>query len=148
RCTSPSTPPTSVASARSLHDALPIYGALMQVVFDNLLGNAIKYSTPDTPIDLSARCLASGALEVAVSDEGPGIGASEQRQVFERYYRSPMVLSHTGIGLGLHIVRRIVTLHGGSVWLDPHYRRGARFVVRFPPPVAQAVPELGGASLA
>src|SRR5690606_40389879 len=84
RCTSPSTPPTSVASARSLHDALPIYGALMQVVFDNLLGNAIKYSTPDTPIDLSARRLASGALEVAVSDEGPGIGASEQRQVFER----------------------------------------------------------------
>jgi two-component system, sensor histidine kinase LadS len=120
--------------------------ALVQVVFDNLLGNAIKYSLPQTAIQLSVRHLASGAVEVAVSDRGPGISAAEQGQVFERYYRSPSVLSHTGIGLGLHIVRRIVTLHGGSVWLDPQYRRGARFVVLFPPPATESLPAFSDAS--
>ena len=107
---------------------------LVQVVFDNLLGNAIKYSPPSTPISLAVQRLASGAVEVAVSDQGPGINPAEQGQIFDRYYRSPSVLSHTGIGLGLHIVRRVVALHGGNVWLDPHYRQGARFIVRFPPP--------------
>ncbi|AJD47453.1 integral membrane sensor signal transduction histidine kinase [Isoalcanivorax pacificus W11-5] len=120
--------------------------ALVQVVFDNLLGNAIKYSLPHTPISVSVRQLASGAVEVSVSDQGPGILPAEQAQIFDRYYRSPSVLSHTGIGLGLHIVRRVVTLHGGSVWLDPHYRQGARFIVRFPPPAAENLPAFSDAS--
>lgn len=77
-----------------------------------------------------------GTVEIAVADQGPGVPLDEQAQVFERYYRSPGALSHSGIGIGLHIVKRIVTLHGGTVWLDARYREGARFVVRFSPLVS------------
>ncbi|MCK0538212.1 sensor histidine kinase [Alcanivorax quisquiliarum] len=107
--------------------------ALIQVVFDNLIGNALKYARPDSPVLLSVRRQPDGAVEIAVADQGPGVPPDEQAQVFERYYRSPGVLSHSGIGIGLHIVKRIVTLHDGTVWLDARYREGARFVVRLPP---------------
>ncbi len=120
-----------------------IDAALVQVVFDNLIGNAIKYSPPHAPIHVLAHRFSSGAVEVVVSDRGPGIPANERTRVFERYYRSPTVLSHAGIGLGLHIVRRIVMLHGGDVWVDGTYTAGARFVVRFPPVTAMQVEQQG-----
>ncbi|KAF0809408.1 histidine kinase [Alcanivorax sp. S71-1-4] len=120
-----------------------IDAALVQVVFDNLIGNAIKYSPPHAPIHVLVHRFSSGAVEVAVSDRGPGIPANERTRVFERYYRSPTVLSHAGIGLGLHIVRRIVMLHGGDVWVDGTYMAGARFVVRFPPVTAMQVEQQG-----
>ncbi len=120
-----------------------IDAALVQVVFDNLIGNAIKYSPPHSPIQVLAHRFSSGAVEVVVSDRGPGIPANERSRVFERYYRSPTVLSHAGIGLGLHIVRRIVMLHGGDVWVDGTYTAGARFVVRFPPVTAMQVEQQG-----
>ena len=115
---------------------LKVDAALIQVVFDNLIGNALKYARPDSPVLLSVQRQPGGAVEIAVVDQGPGVPPDEQAQVFERYYRSPGALNHSGIGIGLHIVKRIVTLHGGTVWLDARYREGARFVVRFPPPVS------------
>lgn len=129
-----------IASGRDIMLSLPeqavmlkVDTALIQVVFDNLIGNALKYASADAPVVVGVQPLPSGAVEIAVTDQGPGVSPDEQGRVFERYYRSPAVLSHSGIGLGLHIVRRIVTLHGGTVWLDADYHEGARFVVQLPP---------------
>ncbi|HEX9105139.1 MAG TPA: HAMP domain-containing sensor histidine kinase, partial [Polyangia bacterium] len=69
-------------------------------------------------------------VEIAVEDSGPGVDAETRRRLFE-----PLITTKTkGIGLGLALVRRMVTRHGGDVAYAPHDRAdaGARFVVRLP----------------
>jgi signal transduction histidine kinase len=76
----------------------------------------------------------SGRARLVVSDDGPGIPASERERIFERFARLDDARSRAtgGTGLGLAIVREIVERHGGSVSVDG-VDRGARFVVELPP---------------
>jgi two-component system sensor histidine kinase MprB len=77
----------------------------------NLVDNAVKYSPASAPIEVHV-----GPARVEVRDQGPGIAASEQDRVFERFYRADAARSVPGSGLGLAIVRQIVERHDGSVW--------------------------------
>jgi two-component system sensor histidine kinase MprB len=77
----------------------------------NLVDNAVKYSPASTPIEVRV-----GPARVEVRDQGPGIAASEQDRVFERFYRADSARSVPGSGLGLAIVCQIVERHNGSVW--------------------------------
>src|SRR6185312_7591678 len=116
-------------------DGLPPVEALstwIEQVLDNLIGNAIKYSPADSPIDVvvtqtpatpspedAARGVRPSALQVAVIDEGPGIDPAMAERFFEPFYRGGSHLpSVPGLGLGLTVCKRIVERLGGQIWID------------------------------
>ena len=106
---------------------------LLQVV-GNLLANSAKFSPEDTPIDVTAR-LVDGAVEIAVRDEGKGIPADDRERIFERFVQLETANTRHkgGFGLGLYIVRQIVTALGASVTVSGEAGKGATFTVRIPP---------------
>ncbi|MET9409792.1 ATP-binding protein [Streptomyces sp. NPDC002935] len=73
------------------------------------------------------------AAELVVADDGPGVAAAHREQVFDRFFRvqSARDRNSGGVGLGLAIVRDVVTTHGGRVWIAGS-PTGAEFHVRLP----------------
>jgi signal transduction histidine kinase len=110
----------------------------------NLATNAARHARTKVSFELLAR---EEFAYLSVSDDGPGVPASEREHVFERFVRLDGARAYQGggVGLGLAIVREIANAHGGRVWIegaDP----GARFVVRLPciaVPVDDAQEDLG-----
>jgi two-component system sensor histidine kinase VanS len=84
--------------------------------FDNVLRNAVSYSTPGTTIHLRAS-FENGWAEVAISNQGLGIPEEQLSSIFDKFYRLDEARqTHTGgMGLGLAIAKEIVELHGGSI---------------------------------
>src|SRR4029078_10594169 len=82
---------------------------LLERAVSNLLENAVKYSPPGAPIEVTVR-----AGEVIVQDHGPGIAAEDLPRVFDRFYRAAAARSKPGAGLGLAIVREAAEAHGGT----------------------------------
>ena len=108
-----------------LHDALR-----------NLLENAINYSPEGGAITLATR-RGNGHVLITVTDQGPGIPASDLRRVFERFYRVDKARSRGtrepgGTGLGLAIVRHLIELHGGKVSAHNAATGGAVMTVELP----------------
>jgi signal transduction histidine kinase len=99
-------------------------------VVTNLLSNALKYGA-GRPVAVRVRGDATHAW-VAIRDHGMGIAPHHQVRVFERFERAVSGRSISGLGLGLHIVRSIVTAHGGTVSLKSAVGEGATFTVRLP----------------
>ncbi len=116
---------------------VPLDGVLIEQVFINLLENAVKYTPAGTPIEISA-AQTNGAVRVEVADGGPGLPPGEESQIFEKFYRAPSATATSGVGLGLTIVRGIVTAHGGRIWAEN--RPGGGAVFRFTLPLAGAPP--------
>lgn len=107
--------------------------ALSEVLL-NLLNNAIKYTGDDKRLAVRAG-LNKGQVAISVSDNGIGIRASDRKRIFEKFYRSDVLLSRKteGSGLGLSIVRHIVDAHGGRVLLESEEGKGSKFTVLLPP---------------
>jgi two-component system, OmpR family, phosphate regulon sensor histidine kinase PhoR len=103
-------------------------------VFGNLLDNALKYTPKGSRIELIARALETGEIELAVRDNGPGIPAADLPHIFERFYRVDKGRSREtgGTGLGLSIVKHIVQLHGGRVWAESEVGKGTTILMRLP----------------
>ena len=81
-----------------------------------LIGNAIKYSPPETVIEVRATCT-EGFIEVQVRDHGAGVPEDEIESIFGRFYRGKKVKEAiAGTGMGLSIARDIVKAHGGTMW--------------------------------
>lgn len=89
---------------------------LLQAVA-NLLDNAIKFAPPDGEVTLSAR-IDRGALEIAVSDDGPGLTAEDRAHAGERFFRADKARGTPGSGLGLSLVQAVAHLHGGTLRLE------------------------------
>src|SRR6218665_168654 len=112
-----------------------IYGdrALMVVAVDNLISNAVAYSSEGGRVGGGVR-VDGPVVEIAVTDQGIGIEPEDLDRVFERFYRVDQARSrHTGgSGLGLSIVKHTVQNHGGDVrvWSQPG--RGSTFTIRLP----------------
>jgi signal transduction histidine kinase len=119
---------TLVVQASGRAEALVDPGRLEQVLV-NLLDNARKYSPPGTRIEVGV-VHEPEAITVAVRDHGEGIPAEAQERIFERFHR----LRHdqSGLGLGLHISREIIRMHGGDLRVETPADGGARFVARLP----------------
>ncbi len=99
----------------------------------NLVDNAARHARSTVSVTLTEDP-ATGVVELAVSDDGPGIRAEQAERVFDRFVRLDDARTRDagGTGLGLAIVRDIVRRHGGDVVVDPEHSPGARFVVRLP----------------
>ena len=112
-------------------------------VFQNLVGNAIKYGAGGGVITLRAAASAR-EVRVTVGDRGMGIAAAEHTRIFEPFYRTPDVIAAQiqGAGLGLSLVQRIVEAHGGRIALRSAPGEGSEFTVHLPAaseePVGQA----------
>jgi signal transduction histidine kinase len=106
--------------------------ALSQALI-NLLNNAIKYSPNQKAIAVSAR-REGGRVLVSVTDRGIGIPKSEQKRIFEKFYRVETSVVHTtkGSGLGLALVQHIAEAHGGRVEVTSAPGEGSTFTLSFP----------------
>jgi len=104
---------------------------LLRILFQNLVGNAVKYSPQNGEIRISLTT-SSDKILVMVSDDGPGIHESIRDQIFEKFFRgSAAAIGQGGAGLGIYLARRIAERHGGNVTLDPpEVERGASFTVK------------------
>ncbi len=102
---------------------------LEQVVV-NLLSNAIKYA-PGKPITVSLTNQHQVAT-ISVKDQGSGILPDEQERIFNRFERGTHQDIQTGLGLGLFIVKEIVTMHDGDIKLHSSPNQGAEFIVSLP----------------
>lgn len=80
----------------------------------NLAGNALRYSPPDSAVEISAT-LEGKDLRIRVADRGPGMGEDELAKLGMPYYRAGSSLGKKGSGLGYHFTRRIVEAHGGQL---------------------------------
>jgi two-component system sensor histidine kinase KdpD len=101
-------------------------------ILKNLVSNAIKYSPPGSCVRVRARP-AAGGVEVAVEDEGEGIGPDELARVFEPYYRAPgAARAVPGAGLGLAVVKALVDAHGGTIRAESGPERGTRMAFVLP----------------
>lgn len=105
---------------------------LLQFAIYNLIVNAIKYSPERTLVRVSLRASPETALLV-VSDQGCGIEPAEQKHIFERFYRaSKHRESEPGSGVGLALVKEIVTQHGGAIEVASEPGKGSNFTLSLP----------------
>src|SRR5678815_4034499 len=74
------------------------------------------------------------AIQLSVSDHGPGIPAAEHEKIFERFYRlgSELRRETPGVGIGLSIVKHVVEAHGGRVVVESEVGKGSRFTIELP----------------
>jgi PAS domain S-box-containing protein len=123
-------------------------------VFTNLLSNSEKFTGDDASICVRARRTAEDRVEVCVEDDGVGIPDDELPHIFDRFYRTRRTQStrYTGTGIGLSLVKEIVTSHGGDVRAESPGGKGTRVVFTLPlakgsvaPPEAAPEPERQGA---
>lgn len=117
--------------------SLSYYGSeeLLQEVWINLLGNAIKFTPDGGTVSVSGSDMRRGqerALCVTVTDTGPGMSKEVQQHIFEQYYQGDRSHAGQGHGLGLAIVKRIVELSGGSVQVQSAVGQGSAFIVILP----------------
>jgi ligand-binding sensor domain-containing protein/signal transduction histidine kinase len=106
----------------------------LRQVLENLLGNAVKYSPPGAPIQLSVR-RSNGSVLLEVKDDGPGLTASDMQRLFGRFQRlsARPTAGESASGLGLHLVKQLVERQGGRVWAESEGPgRGSRFLVELP----------------
>lgn len=105
----------------------------MKVVFENLIGNAIKYSNKDGKTEVSIE-LKDGQVLVSISDQGVGIPRYQHSKVFEKFFRvkNPSKYRTEGVGIGLYLVKSIVGHFGGEVWFDSLEGKGSTFYVSLP----------------
>jgi signal transduction histidine kinase len=110
-------------------------------VLSNLANNAVKYSPDGGLVTLSTRSEGAFAL-VSVTDTGLGIPPDEIGHVFERFrrVRSGAAQSIPGTGLGLTIVKQIVEMHGGKIWLESAVGHGSAFYFTIPLAEEHATP--------
>jgi two-component system phosphate regulon sensor histidine kinase PhoR len=118
--------------AAGLPDIAADRGQILQLL-DNLLGNALRYGEPGTPVTISAR--SEGAMvRISVADQGEGIAPEHIARVTERFYRVDTSRSRSlgGTGLGLSIVKHIVERHRGRLTIDSELGRGTSVHVLLP----------------
>ena len=108
----------------------------------NLLDNAYKYSGEEKRITLRARA-ENGSVVFAVKDNGIGLSARDTRRVFKRFFQVDQRLSRSGggCGLGLSIVKFIVTAHHGTVRVESQPGRGSTFTISLPAAAAPSGPK-------
>ncbi len=100
----------------------------------NLIDNAIKWSAPEVPIEVSV-----AGSTIVVENHGPGIAPEDRDRVFDRFYRAVAARSKPGSGLGLSIVKQVVESHGGRVFVEERPSGATAVGFALPPSGGQPV---------
>ncbi len=102
---------------------------LRQVV-DNLISNAVKYSPPNTTVQVQLR-IQGARIQLVVKDQGPGIPEDEQQNLFQTFGKTSVqpTAGEKSIGLGLALSKRMVDAHGGVIRVESAPGKGSSFVV-------------------
>lgn len=105
---------------------------LLQMLINNLLENAIKYSPKDTAI-LSRLTKTPNHIILEIIDEGPGIDEEEKKKIFSKFYRigNEATRKTQGTGLGLYLCSKIAKDHNADILVTNHLPHGSNFTVRF-----------------
>lgn len=116
--------------------ALPLIegdAARLTQVFQNLIGNAIKYTPPDGQVHIRGEA-ADAVVMIHIQDSGIGISAEDQQHIFERFFRvrNTQTAKIEGTGLGLAIVQSLVQAHGGTIRVVSERDEGSTFTVSLP----------------
>lgn len=104
---------------------------VIAIILDNLVSNAIKY-TDQGNIDICVERRRSGErhlVDITVSDTGHGISATALPHIFDRYYQENGPHQASGTGIGLSMVKKLVTLHHGEVKVESNLEQGTSFIV-------------------
>lgn len=131
---------TAIAKQQSITINLPaakipvfVDMGMIEVVINNLLGNAIKFTPQGGHIEIA---LSTKADEVwfTVSDDGIGIPSDKLERIFTRFYQveDHMRRHYEGMGLGLAIAKELVELHHGRIWVENKQPKGSKFFVALP----------------
>jgi len=111
---------------------------MIEQVLINLLENVLRYTPEKSPVEIMAEA-SNFAVKISVADQGPGIPAGLENQLFEKFYRVRNEAAQSGVGLGLAICRAIIEAHGGSIQAQNRPTGGAVFSFMIPldhaPPV-------------
>ncbi|MGQ9806124.1 MAG: tetratricopeptide repeat protein [Chlorobiales bacterium] len=119
---------------------------LLKQVFENLIGNAIKYTPKGKSITVAIECvkkqqdakqddLSKSFVSVSIKDEGQGLTEEDMKKLFGKFQRlsAKPTGGESSIGLGLSIVKKLVELHGGKIWAESEGKnKGATFIVELP----------------
>lgn len=105
---------------------------LLQIMINNLLENAIKYSPKESTVTFKL-VKHPRSIQLSVIDEGPGIPESERKKVFDRFYRigNESMRKTKGTGLGLYLCRKIASDHNGTISVDGNVGTGSNFTILF-----------------
>ncbi len=105
----------------------------IEQVLNNLISNAIKYSYPQSQVEINAKC-EDGNLVISIRDDGQGIPPSEMNKLFKPFSTTSVKTTsgESSTGLGLVIVRKIVEAHNGHVWAESQVKKGTTFYVSLP----------------
>jgi signal transduction histidine kinase len=110
---------------------LPLRPRMLHVVAENLIENALRHAGPGSTLRLAVEQDEKGATLVA-ADDGPGVPEEDLQRLFERFYRGDRARASRGTGLGLAVVKHIVTSAGGTVEAAGGRPRGLEIRCRFP----------------
>lgn len=105
--------------------------SLITVVVRNLVNNAVKYSPPDSKVEVSLRATDQRVF-FRVRDYGVGMSEEEQKHIFDRFYRADKSRNSEGYGLGLSIVEKIMEIHHGEITVESRTGEGSVFHVILP----------------
>jgi two-component system phosphate regulon sensor histidine kinase PhoR len=103
----------------------------VEQVLVNLVQNAIKF-TPKSGLTVLSATSSEREIVVEVRDSGPGLDPLDVERVFERFYKADRSRAASGSGLGLAIAKHMIQLHGGRIWVESDYGRGATFKFSLP----------------
>lgn len=106
---------------------------LIRIAINNIIGNAVKYTSAHTPVEITCASL-DGGIEVLVKDQGEGIPDQMKSKIFEKFYRleDERTRKAKGTGLGLYLSTKIIQDHGGSMFVRDNTPKGSIFVIRLP----------------
>jgi signal transduction histidine kinase len=106
----------------------------LQLVWTNLLENAVRYSPEGQPVEVTIQNHNSGPVRITFQDHGPGIPATDLPHIFQRFYRGDPSRTRAtgGFGLGLAISKALIEAYGGSIKAESEVGKGTRMTVELP----------------
>jgi signal transduction histidine kinase len=116
-------------------NAMPVHyfgdQRLVEYAIHNVVGNALKYSPPEARVEVAIQTLPQ-AVEVVVTDHGPGMSAAMVARAGEKFFRDSSTSHIEGTGLGIHLAKRFMEFHGGSLMFESEQGNGTTVRMVFP----------------